>query len=437
MKITIIGGTRGLGNWIARFLKSKGFDVVITGRNKSEGENVSRKLGVTYLQDNVEAASHSDVTIVSVPIGVTTRIIKEVAPHLKEGSLLMDVTSVKEEPSEAMREFTTEGVEFLPTHPMFGPRIRSLDGQVVVLTPEEDIKNGLWYPKVLEFLEAENARVIITNPGNHDRMMSIVQGLTHFSYIAIAATIEKLGIDIKESRKFASPVYSLMLDMIARIVAQNPYLCYSIQTNNRYIGQTHEAFLETFLELKDMVSARNERDFVGAMSSAAKHLDDLEAALGRSDKAISALTQEVQLLKDSLGKEVGLRHIYSEATHVGTLKELSPDFAVLVNGEKETRLKLSNVEVLSQTELVNWKLDNYPQKVYDVSAVFPESCNPSIIAETLMNLSNVVEASVVDVYTGKQVETGKKSVTIRYSVINPDARFEVENLLKGFGGVIR
>ena len=437
MKITIIGGTRGLGNWIARFLKSKGFDVVITGRNKAEGENVSRKLGVTYLQDNVEAASHSDVTIVSVPIGVTTRIIKEVAPHVKEGSLLMDVTSVKEEPSEAMREFTPEGVDYLPTHPMFGPRIRSLDGQVVVLTPEEEVKKSRWYPKVLEFLEAENARVLVTNPGNHDKMMSIVQGLTHFSYISIAATIEKLGIDIKESRKFASPVYSLMLDMIARIVAQNPYLCYSIQTNNRYIGQTHEAFLETFLELKELVSARNERDFVGAMSSAAKHLDDLEAALGRSDKAISALNEEVQLLKDSLGKEVGLRHIYSESTHIGILKELSPDFAVLVNGENETRLKLSNVEVLSHTELMNWKLDNYPQKVYDVSAVFPESCNPSIIAETLMNLSNVVEASVVDVYTGKQVETGKKSVSIRYSVINPDARFEVENLLKGFGGVIR
>lgn len=437
MKITIIGGTRGLGNWIARFLKIKGFDVVITGRNKAEGETVSKKLDVEYLQDNVKAASQSDVTIVSVPIGVTTRIIKEVAPHLKEGSLLMDVTSVKEEPTEAMKEFTPRGVEYLPTHPMFGPRIRSLDGQVVVLTPEEEIKKSMWYSKVLKFLESENAHVLVTSPGNHDRMMSIVQGLTHFSYISIAATIEKLGIDIKESRKFASPVYSLMLDMIARIVAQNPYLCYSIQTNNRYIGQTHEAFLETFLELKDMVSARNEREFVGAMSSAAKHLDDLEAALGRSDKAISALNQEVQLLKDSVGKEVGLRHIYSEKTHVGILKELSPDFAVLVRDEKETRLKLSNVEVLSKAELVNWKLNNYPHRVYDVSAVFPESCNPSIIVETLMNLTNVVEASVVDVYTGKQVETGKKSVSIRYSVINPDARFQVENLLKGFGGVIR
>ncbi|KAF5069460.1 prephenate dehydrogenase [Methanobacterium aggregans] len=437
MKITIIGGTRGLGNWIARFLKNKGFDVVITGRNQVEGESVSKKLGVIYLQDNVEAASQSDVTIISVPIDVTTRIIKEVAPHLKEGSLLMDVTSVKEEPADVMKQFAPEGVEFLPTHPMFGPRIRSLDGQVVVLTPEKEGNEGKWYPKVLAFLESENARVLVTNPENHDKMMSIVQGLTHFSYISIAATIEKLGIDIKESRKFASPVYSLMLDMIARIVAQNPYLCYSIQTNNRYIVQTHEAFLETFLELKEMINAGREKEFVGAMSSAAKHLDDLEAALGRSDKAISALNEEVQLLKDSVGEEVGLRHIYSETIHVGILKELSPDFATLVRDEKEIKLKLSNVEVLSTTKLHNWKVDNYPRNFYDVSAVFPENCNPPVMAETLMKLDAVIEASVVDVYCGDQIETGKKSVTIRYSIINPDARFEVENLLKGFGGIIR
>ena len=34
------------------------------------------------------------------------------------------------------------------------------------------------------------------------------------------------------------------------------------------------------------------------MSSAAKHLDDLESALGRSDKAISAITEEVSILKN-------------------------------------------------------------------------------------------------------------------------------------------
>lgn len=186
----------------------------------------------------------------------------------------------------------------------------------------------------MNFLKSENARILVTTPQNHDQMMSIVQGLTHFAYICVASTIERLQIDVKESRNFASPVYSLMLDMIARIVAQNPYLCYSIQTHNSYIKKTHEAFLETVVEMKDMVSAGKEKEFTGAMSSAAKHLDDLEAALGRSDKAISALTEEISLLKNSVGGEVGLRHIYSGKVHVGVLKELSANFAVLNRDKK-------------------------------------------------------------------------------------------------------
>ena len=47
-----------------------------------------------------------------------------------------------------MEKYAAPGVEVLPCHPMFGPRIRSLDGQVVVLTP---VKTGKWYDKVLKF----------------------------------------------------------------------------------------------------------------------------------------------------------------------------------------------------------------------------------------------------------------------------------------------
>lgn len=134
MKIAVIGGTRGLGNWIASFMKKQGFDVTITGRNKTAGETVSKD-GSKYAEHNVEAVSNADVVIVSVPIATTVETIQEIAPSLKKGTLLVDVTSVKEKPSRVMAECTPEGVEFLPTHPMFGPRIRSLDGQVVVLTP--------------------------------------------------------------------------------------------------------------------------------------------------------------------------------------------------------------------------------------------------------------------------------------------------------------
>lgn len=434
LKIAVIGGTRGLGRWIASFLSKKGFNLVITGRNTITGELVSKKLGVDYTPDNIAAASKADVVIVSLPIDTTSQEIKEIAPEMKKGSLLIDVTSVKEEPSQVMHEYAGKGVEVLPCHPMFGPRIRSLEGQVVVLTP---VERGEWYTKVLKFLESENARVIVTTPEVHDRMMSIVQGLTHFAYVSIAATIERLGVNVKESRKFASPIYSLMLDTISRITAQNPYLVYSIQTNNSYIQETHETFLETFSELKDMISNENQKDFVSAMSSAAKHLDDLESALGRSDKAIYALTEEISVLKNLLGQEIGLRHIYSGKIHLGILENLTPDFVMLKQGNNTTQLKLSNVEVLTDKEVLDYKLKNFPKKTFDVSAVFPETCDPEIITGTIKSLNNVVDAELLDEYSGNQIPKGLISLTIRYTLLDPDAAHEVENLLKGFGSQIR
>jgi prephenate dehydrogenase len=353
---------------------------------------------------------------------------------MKEGSLLMDVTSIKEEPTLLMQKYAPEGVEVLPAHPMFGPRIRSLEGQVVVLTP---LKKGKWHPLVVDFLESEKVRVLSTTPEVHDRMMSVVQGLTHFAYISIAATLKRLEVDLKESRKFSSPIYSLMLDMIARIVAQNPYLCYSIQTKNSHIKETHQAFLETFQELKDMIETENQEGFVKAMSSAAKHLDDLEASLGRSDKAISALNTEIRDLKDSLGHEVGLRHIYSGKVHVGILEDLSPDIIRLKTNKKVLKLKIANVETLKPAELLNWKIENLPVKTYDISVIFPKSADATIIAKSVENLKGVLEAEVLDIYQGKQVPSHSQSITIRYQVLDPETLFVVETFLNGIGGVIR
>jgi prephenate dehydrogenase len=415
-------------------LKNRNFNVIITGRDEITGNKVSKKLGVDYTSSNEDAVSSADIVILSIPINAVSTVVPEIAPFLNKGSLIMDVTSVKEKPAEIMQKYVPEGVEIIPTHPLFGPRIRSLDGQVVVLTPTN---KGKWFEKVYNFLLKENARVIVTNPQNHDKMMSIVQGLTHFAYIGIAATIEKLHIDVKESRKFASPVYGLMVDMIARIVAQNPYLYYSIQTENRYIKETHETFISVYRDLNNMILNKDEEGFVQLMGSAAKHLDDLEAALGRSDKAISALSEEIRILKNSIGREVGLRHIYSGKVHVGILEDINPDFVTLRQNKKVISLKLSNVEVLSEHELYKWKIENYPGKSYDISAVFPESCSPEIIVNIITELNEVVDASLVDIYKGKQVPSGKISITIKFEVISSEARGTVENLLKGFGGLIR
>jgi prephenate dehydrogenase len=434
MKIAIIGGTRGLGKWIAEFLKNQGYDITITSRDQASGKLVAKKLGVKYSNDNKKTAQENNIVIVSVPIETTGPVIEEVAPFMSKGSLLMDVTSVKEKPALLMQEKLSEGAYFLPVHPMFGPRIRSLEGQVVVLTPLEKSK---WFEKVFKFLENQKTRVLITSPEKHDEMMSVVQVLTHFAYISISYTIKKLNVDIKESRKFASPIYNLMLDIISRIVAQNPYLVYSIQTQTDYAYHAREILMETIQELNEMLINSNQSDFVNAMNYAAKNMDDLEAALGRSDKVISALNQEINILKCSIGKEVGLKHIYSGKVHVGILKEISPDFLTLVSGKKTLKLKIANIEVLNDSDIWNWKINNYPQHEYHISAIFPTNCDPMIISDTISNINGVIHASVLDIYRGEQIGEEEVSITFRFEVIDPHILNEVETLLKGFGGIIR
>jgi prephenate dehydrogenase len=434
MKIAIIGGTRGLGKWIAGFLKNQGYEITITSRDEIRGKLVAQKLGVDYSPDNQKTAEENDIVIIAVPIETTESVIKDVAPCISKGSLLMDVTSVKEKPSLLMQEKIANGAYFLPVHPMFGPRIRSLEGQVVVLTPLEE---SPWFEKVFRFLESQKARVLITSPEKHDEMMSVVQVLTHFAYISIAYTIKKLNVDIKESRKFASPIYNLMLDIISRIVAQNPYLVYSIQTQTDHAYHAREILMETIQELNEMLINSKQEEFVDAVSYAAKNMDDIEAALGRSDKVISALNQEINILKGSIGKEVGLKHIYSEKVHIGILKEISPDFLTLLFGKKTLKLKIANIEVLNDSDVWNWKINNYPPHEYHISAIFPSNCDPSVISNTISNINGVINASVLDIYHGEQIGAEEVSITFRFEVIDQKILLDVETLLKGFGAIIR
>ena len=79
-------------------------------------------------------------------------------------------------------------------------------------------------------------------------MMAVVQVLTHFSYISTAAAIEKLQVNIKDTEDYESPIYNLMIDTIARIVSQNPYLTYSIQHENKRGEKIRQALFDAMIE---------------------------------------------------------------------------------------------------------------------------------------------------------------------------------------------
>ncbi len=434
VKIAIIGGSGEFGRLFARIFAEEGHEVLITGRDSAKGERVAEEIGVRFTRDNVAAASWGDVVIISVYIDNTVEVIRQVAPHVREGSLLMDVTSVKVEPCRAMLEHARRGVELIGTHPMFGPRVKSLEGQVFVLTP---LRGERWKRWLLGWLEKHRARVIETTPEEHDRIMSVVQCLTHFTYISVASTLRELGVDVKYSRRFASPIYELMLDLIARIVGQNPHLYASIQMHNPLAKRVHDAFIAQAKRLRDIVAARDKRAFVDVMAKAARHMGDVEAAMGRSDKAIHALSEELKRLKENLGREVALRHIYSGAVHIGVVKQVTPERVTLISGRKEVSLKIANIELLSEEELLRHKAKRLPKQRRDFSVVLPESADERMIAGLLKRVVHgVLSCEVIDIYRGEQIPPRMKSVTFRVAGVDIDFT-QVERLLRGIGGTLR
>ena len=431
MNIGIIGGTDGLGKTIITYLNND-FNVAISGRDHQKGRKVASDYNVEYVESNVDLATNSDVLIISVPINFTGDVIKEVASYMKDGSLLVDVTSIKEEPTKIMSEVLPPTVEFIPTHPIFGPRTVDLDNQIIVLTPT---KKGKWYDKVYNYLKNRNMEVIETTAEKHDFMMSIVQVLTHFSFICTASAMEKLKVNISETEKFESPIYNLMIDMIARIVSQNPYLTYFIQTMNNNGENIRNTFAEAVNELKDAINDNDEEKFVEIANRATENMGDIKAALGRSDKAIKSLNEEFVLLNNLIGCEVGLKNIYSDKVHVGILETITKDTIVLRIGNKLENVKLSNMEVLSHEELYEWMLMNYDYLEQVITCKFNSDVNLDVILEIINNVENIISISITDCSEDLEL---KEDIIVTFKIITlySEAIVKVENILTGIGGSI-
>ena len=428
--MTIIGGTRGLGRWIAEHLNNE-FNITITSRNEASGLEVAKELNVEYNNDNIEAIQNADIVIFSVPIEHTSQTIKEVAPHAPEGSLLMDVCSIKTEAAEALMKYAPKNVEILPCHPMFGPRVPTIKRQIIVLTPIENRSNN-WFNRVERYLTNSECEIVITTPEEHDRYMSIVQGLTHFSFITLASTIRKLHINVEKSRSFSSPVYSLMLDMVSRVIYQNPYLYYSIQKNNKENTNARKTLIKEGTYLSKLIEDGNEEDFVKNMEESSKHLDNREDALIRSDRAIGMLSQKANVLTKSIGKEIGLKDLLSEKIYVGIVKKVTSKCVILENND-EISLKISNIDILSAKEVFEWKKNNLKLEKFKLSVSLPSSCDEKYLIKMFENIEGVIDVEITDI---EQINDSLSNFTFDYSTFHKKDKNYVEEYVKGIGGKI-
>lgn len=211
--VGLIGGAGVMGQWFKRLFESQGLKVLVADLD-------------TPLTSQ-EVAQAADLAILCVPIPEVAKVAREVAPHLKPEAALVDITSVKQGPMAAM--LAAFPGEVVGTHPLFGPGEESINGRTVVLCPG---RGERWFHWLKDFFIQVGARVKVTTAKEHDRLMSVVQGLAHFVLIALGTAIRELGVPLEELEDFATPTFATLHSLTRRLVSQDAKLYACIQLQN-------------------------------------------------------------------------------------------------------------------------------------------------------------------------------------------------------------
>jgi prephenate dehydrogenase len=257
-KAGIIGGTGRMGRLFAGVFRRAGYEVMVSGRS-------------TKITSH-DIAKDCDLVIVSVPIRDTVQVIEEIVPLLEKRQLLCDLTSLKAGPVRAMLK---SDADVIGLHPMFGPTVTSLKKQTIIACPARAAKSTIH--ALLDVFRNEGAVCTIADPEEHDRMMAVVQGLTHFFTLSMADSIRRLGIDIDDTKAFTSPVYTIELSLVGRLLSQDPDLYGSILQENPFVPEVLAACRESVASLQKIVLDKDPETFAAYFARNAHHFGDFSA----------------------------------------------------------------------------------------------------------------------------------------------------------------
>lgn len=183
--VLVIGGSGGMGRLFARFTRASGATVRITGRNIRKTRTAAREMGVT--PGTVQDAANSDIVIVAVPLDAISQVSADAAARMRPGTLLTDLSSVKSTISDKIFSSVPESVEYASIHPLFGPNVDSIAGQIIAVV---SYHIGSQWRSFSRAIHHHGASTHSVTADEHDMTMARVQALHHFALVCFAKSLE-------------------------------------------------------------------------------------------------------------------------------------------------------------------------------------------------------------------------------------------------------
>lgn len=230
MKKVAIIGFGAFGKLAARHLKPH-FDVVAYDQKQVRDD--AAKLGIR--QVGLDEAATSDVIILCVPISQVQNTLREIAPKIRPGTLVLDTCSVKVLPCRLMESMLPKDVEVIGTHPLFGPQSagNSILGQQIAVCPVRSKRTE----KVCTFLIGLGLDVVRITAEEHDRLMASTQAITHF----VGRALAKIGPKDVPIRLLS---HEKMMAAAAMVRHDSQQLFLDIETLNPFAKQERKRLMQ-------------------------------------------------------------------------------------------------------------------------------------------------------------------------------------------------
>ena len=197
--IGLIGGSLSLA--LKKYhpaLHIVGFDV-----SEALDEALSRKAIDVPAASAEAAVREADVVVLAAPIAKILKLTKQIAPHLKPGTIVTDVGSVKNPIVSYAREVLPEHITFIGGHPMAGSEKSGVhhadpflfENATYVLCPTEKTDQVTFAKKYADFvalIESVGARIIVLEADRHDRIAAAVSHLPQLLAVALTNYVGRL-----------------------------------------------------------------------------------------------------------------------------------------------------------------------------------------------------------------------------------------------------
>lgn len=254
-KIALIG-IGLIGSSLARVIRREGLTghiAIATRSAETLAQARALGLGDSYTTSNAEAVREADLVIVSVPVGSSGQVARDIAGDLSHGAIVTDVGSTKASVISQMRPHLPAHVHFIPGHPIAGTErsgpdagfAELFDGRWCILTPQEDADEAA-LARLTRFWEACGSHVDRMDPAHHDMVLAMVSHLPHLIAYNIVGTADDLETVTKsEVIKYSASGFR----DFTRLAASDPTMWRDVCLHNR------DAILEMLARFSEDLAA--------------------------------------------------------------------------------------------------------------------------------------------------------------------------------------